>query len=80
MVIVHAENPQSHGHIHRHAAIAAVEAQQGRQVVGLRELSRGGQGQTCRPKQAGREQQRESPQSSHPAAMLGQQERETGRE
>lgn len=72
MVIVHAENPQSHGKIHRQAAIAAVQAQRGGQVVGLRELSRGGQGQTCGPEQAGRE----SPQGSHPAAMLGQQRRE----
>lgn len=80
MVVVHAENPQSHGQIHRRAAIAAVEAQQGGQVVGLRELSRWGQGQTQRPEQAGREQQRGLPQSSHPAAMLEQQERGTGRE
>ena len=74
MVIVHAENPQSPGQIHRQAAIAAVDAQQGGQVVGLRELSWGCEGQTCRPQQAaGREQQRECPHSSHPAAMLGQQ-------
>lgn len=69
MVIVHAENPQSNGKIHRQAAIAAVDAQQGGQVVGLRELR--GQSQTHRPEQAGRQQQRESPQSSHSAAMLG---------
>ena len=46
MVVVHTENPQSHGQIHRQAAIAAVEAQRGGQVVGLRALSEGGQAQT----------------------------------
>lgn len=73
MVIVHAENPQSPGQIHRKAAIAAVDAQEGGQIVGLGEFSWGCEGQTCRPQQAGREQQRERPHSSHPAAMLGQQ-------
>lgn len=74
MVIVHAEHPQSHGQIHRQAAIATVGAQRGGQIVGQRAPIGRGHGQTAQ--QTGREQQRASPQSSHPAAMLGQQQKE----
>lgn len=77
MVIVHAEHPESHGQIHGQAATAVVEAPHGGQAAGRPRYHRG---RTRGPKQAGREQQRESPQGGHPAAMLGQKEREGHRE
>lgn len=82
MVVVHAENPQSQRQIHGQAVIAAaVEAtQQRRQVLGLADLGRGGQGPARQAPQVGGggEQWKEGPQSGHPAAMPGPHSGENG--